>query len=345
MVHGSNDYGRILSLAELCSLLPLILASLHRAQDATSAPDTTNEEYCDGFRWIHTKPDCMKGKAEYVQLEHNEWPKRYEACGDAVEQSPIHVHYLDSRFLQFKPLYFAGFENHYSYVVENGMHGLYLTLVDGTVSLYGGPLAVRHNLSRAILRFGRPTRRGSEHRIDDAEHVAELLFSSKKPTPTRCLHDNYGAAIVSVLYREVPGSVAALEPLVESTRQLRGVWGARTPVELRLSALMAPLAQHYYAYSGSLTFPPCTSRIPTLVMARAATIGEDQMDALRRNMYVSLNYCVYHMAGQLRPIFDARNRDVYRSFKYFESPADYRRPHSLLAPLLLLSLALTTAEL
>ncbi|KAK8777933.1 hypothetical protein V5799_020729 [Amblyomma americanum] len=65
----------------------------------------------------------MKGKAEYVQLEHNEWPKRYEACGDAVEQSPIHVHYLDSRFLQFKPLYFAGFENHYSYVVENGMHG------------------------------------------------------------------------------------------------------------------------------------------------------------------------------------------------------------------------------
>ncbi|KAL1440661.1 hypothetical protein MTO96_009216 [Rhipicephalus appendiculatus] len=245
-----------------------------------------------------------------------------------------------SQFRQFKPIYYNGFENLYGYFVENGVHGIYITLMDGTVSIYGGPLPVRYNLSRAILRFGRSTGPGSEHRIDDEEFVAEmqLLFSSKKPTTTSCLYDNSGAAI------EVPGSVKALEPLVQSTRQLRGVWGARVPVQMRLSAFMAPKAQHYYAYSGSLTFPPCTSSIPTMVMAKPASIGEEQIDALRRNMFVSLNYCVYHMAGQLRPTFAAQNRDLYRSFKYFSSRgvAD-APPTAVLLTLSLLGLTFTTA--
>ncbi|XP_075539706.1 carbonic anhydrase 7-like [Dermacentor variabilis] len=278
--------------------------------------------------------------------EYPDWKTRYEACGDGM-QSPIHVQYLDSQFRQFKTLYYTGFENLYGYVVENGVHGIYMTLMDGTVSLYGGPLAVRYNLSRAILRFGRPTGPGSEHRIGKEEYVAEmqLLLSSKKPTTTSCLYENSGVAIVSVLFREVPGSVAAIEPLVQSTRQLRGVWGARVPVQLRLSSLMAPYAQHYYAYSGSLTFPPCTSSIPTLVMAKPASIGEDQLDTLRKNMFVSLNYCVYHMAGQLRPTFEAQNRDVYRSFKYFSSSGVSHAeapPTAALLALLLLSLTLTT---
>ncbi|XP_049271132.1 carbonic anhydrase 4 [Rhipicephalus sanguineus] len=287
----------------------------------------------------------------YIQ-EYPEWKTRYESCGDAV-QSPIHVQYLDSQFRQFKPIYYTGFENLYGYFVENGVHGIYITLIDGTVSMYGGPLPVRYNLSRVILRFGRSTGPGTEHRIDNEKYVAEmqLLFSSKKPTTTSCLYDNSGAAIVSVLFREVPGSVKALEPLVQSTRQLRGVWGARVPVQMRLSALMAPNAQHYYAYSGSLTFPPCTSSIPTMVMAKPASIGEDQVtnaspaiDTLRRNMFVSLNYCVYHMAGQLRPTFDAQNRDLYRSFKYFSSRgvAD-TPPTAVLLTMLLLSLTFTTA--
>ncbi|XP_049520039.1 carbonic anhydrase 4-like [Dermacentor silvarum] len=288
----------------------------------------------------------MKRRNGFVLLEHPDWKTRYEACGDAV-QSPIHVQYLDSQFRQFKTLYYNGFQNLYDYVVENGVHGVYMTLMDGTVSLYGGPLAVRYNLSRVILRFGRPTGPGSEHRIDNEEYVAEmqLLFSSKKPTTTSCLYENSGAAMMSVLFREVPGSVADIEPLVQSTRQLRGVWGARAPVQLRLRSLMAPYAQHYYAYSGSLTFPPCTSSIPTLVMAKPASIGEDQVDALRRNMYVSLNYCVYHMAGQLRPTFSAQNRDVYRSFKYFSSRGVSEAqtpPTAVLLALLLLSLTFTT---
>ncbi|KAH7956741.1 hypothetical protein HPB52_012357 [Rhipicephalus sanguineus] len=278
-------------------------------------PDKVIEEYCDGFRWIHTKPECMKRKTAFALLEYPEWKTRYESCGDAV-QSPIHVQYLDSQFRQFKPIYYTGFENLYGYFVENGVHGIYITLIDGTVSMYGGPLPVRYNLSRVILRFGRSTGPGTEHRIDNEKYVAE----------------------------EVPGSVKALEPLVQSTRQLRGVWGARVPVQMRLSALMAPNAQHYYAYSGSLTFPPCTSSIPTMVMAKPASIGEDQIDTLRRNMFVSLNYCVYHMAGQLRPTFDAQNRDLYRSFKYFSSRgvAD-TPPTAVLLTMLLLSLTFTTA--
>ncbi|XP_075743941.1 carbonic anhydrase 7 [Rhipicephalus microplus] len=306
--------------------------------------------------------------------EYPEWKTRYKSCGDAV-QSPIHVRYLDSQFRQFKPIYYTGFENLYEYFVENGAHGIYITLADGTVSIYGGPLPVRYNLSRVILRFGRAAGPGSEHRIDDEEFVAEmqLLFSSKKPTTTSCLYDNSGAAILAVLFRrsqrqgglvslfpasvlkgeeparawgsqEVPGSVKGLEPLVQSTRQLRGAWGARVPVKMRLSALMAPKAQHYYAYAGSLTFPPCTSSIPTMVMAKPATIGEDQIDALRRNMFVSLNYCVYHMAGQLRPTFDAQNRDLYRSFKYFSSRSGADAPPTaVLLALLLLGLTFRAA--
>ncbi|KAL3185876.1 hypothetical protein MRX96_028756 [Rhipicephalus microplus] len=346
MVHRRIGGVWLLFVKDYSSLFVILTATSVAVEDTYAEPaDKFIEEYCDGFRWIHTKPECMKRRSTFTLLEYPEWKTRYRSCGDAA-QSPIHVRYLDSQFRQFKPIYYTGFENLYGYFVENGAHGIYITLTAGTVSIYGGPLPVRYNLSRVILRFGRATGPGSEHRIDDEEFVAEiqLLFSSKKPTTTSCLYDNSGAAILAVLFREVPGSVKGLEPLVQSTRQLRGAWGARVPVKMRLSALMAPKAQHYYAYAGSLTFPPCTSSIPTMVMAKPATIGEDQIDALRRNMFVSLNYCVYHMAGQLRPAFDAQNRDLYRSFKYFSSRSGASAPPTaVLLTLILLGLTCRAA--
>ncbi|XP_077531821.1 carbonic anhydrase 7-like [Haemaphysalis longicornis] len=237
--------------------------------------------------------------------------------------------------------------DHHNFTVENGVHALYLTLMEGTVGVYGGPLPVRYNLSRAILRFGRFTKRGSEHQIDDELHVAELqlLLSSRKPTPTSCLYENAGVAVMSILFRETTDNNPHLEPLVQSTRQVRGVWGARAQISVRPSYLMPWQAQSYYVYTGSLTFPPCTSNIPTLVFARPVLIGEEQMNTLRSNMYVSLNYCTYHLAGQLRASFETHGRSVYRSFKYFSSSGGGVNVRSIRCPgqLLIVSMLLAHA--
>lgn len=77
--------------------------------------------------------------------------------------------------------------------------------------------------------------------------------------------------------QEVDDNNPRLEALIEATNVVRGIWAEKTRMTLRLRHLMPRHAHLYYAYSGSLTFPPCTSNIPVLVMAQSVAIGEDQV--------------------------------------------------------------------
>ncbi|XP_064459885.1 carbonic anhydrase 1-like [Ornithodoros turicata] len=292
----------------------------HGSMTGPSVKIDVKEDYCEGYKWIHKKPRCLERANESSLLESTEWAYKYRRCGDSM-QSPIHIHFMYSRYLPFEPMQFVGFEEATTFIIENGGNAVYMTAKDATVSVFGGPLSVRYNISKAVFHLGYQDQPGSEHRIDDNEYAAELqiLLSSVKPTPTVCLDSSVGVVMMCILFKESERDNPHLKPFIDATTFIRDFRGATVEATFPMRYLMPRSAKYYYVYQGSLTFPPCTSGLPVMVFTSTVPIGKSQLDKLRSNLYISLGYCIYKMAGQLRETAALSGRPILRSFMFMDS--------------------------
>lgn len=280
---------------------------------------TGKEEYCDGYKWVHKMDKCLGPTNQSALLESSDWKSKYKDCGND-RQSPIHIEFMYSRYFPFQPMHFVGFEEAATFTVENGVHAVYMTTEGATVSVFGGPLYVRYNLSKAVFHVGTTDHAGSEHKIDNNVYAAELqlLFSSNKPTTTECLYESMGVAMISILFQEQEKSNERLNPFIDATHGIRGTRGARVEKRFPMRFLMPDSALRYYVYPGSLTFPPCTSSLPVIVFTSPVKIGRRQLEKLRGNLYVSFAHCTYRIAGKLRELFPIADRPIFRSFKFLD---------------------------
>jgi len=124
----------------------------------------------------------------------------------------------------------------------------------------------------AQLHFHAP----SEHTIDGKHFDAEL----------HVVHQNdAGAYAVIGLFLEKGKENAALAPMIdhapmEATKDAQTIAGA----SLDLSPLL-PKHASYWAYSGSLTTPPCTEGVSWFVLETPATISDAQLAKLRAALH------------------------------------------------------------
>ncbi|XP_040066674.1 carbonic anhydrase 12-like [Ixodes scapularis] len=218
-------------------------------------------------------------------LEETEWELTYKTCGSSM-QSPVDINFMQTSFMSFEDLYFLGYGVDYPFVVENGGHAVYITPLGAHLETYGGPLTVRHNMSKGIFRFGNGTGAGSEHRIDGKAFDAEK----------RKFANQY------------------LESFVRATALLSHRGNSST-LSTPLSFFLPNSTAKYYLYLGSLTFPPCTAGVTVIVFSQPVDIGEGQLQALRRNLYHYEGSCKHTVAGNLRPVKKLETQ-VYRSFKF-----------------------------
>ncbi|XP_077536204.1 carbonic anhydrase 1-like [Haemaphysalis longicornis] len=289
-------------------------------------------EYCGGENWIHDKPECINAsKKENKKLDTPAlWTSSQGSKCKSKGQSPIQIDFVRTSFKPFNPIYFIGYEEAFHFEVENGAHAVYITPCNAPLEVYGGPLPVRYTLSRGVFHFGNDTtEHGSEHTIDHQNYAAELqlLMSSEKPTPTGCPDRGDGVAMLVTLFKKRAQSNPLLDAFINATRHMT-FRGNTSEMAMPMANFLPNTTLEYYAYQGSLTFPPCTSNILVVVFSNPVDIGEQQLIKLRNNLYTMIKDCKYTIAGNLRNLQPLDNRLVYRSFK-FSSPATRTLPSQL----------------
>jgi len=211
-----------------------------------------------------------KGPTHWAELEHD-----FTSCKAGHAQSPIDIHGAKTKKLS--PLAF-----HYlpaaGEVVNNG-HTVQVNLEDaGSVGLASGDYKL------VQFHFHTPS---------------EEAFNGKHyPLVAHLVHKNAAGelAVVAVLFKQGRENAALKQVFAE----LPAAPGEKHALAAQLD-LMATLPKHhaYYAYTESLTTPPCSEGVHWQVMKEPAEVSKRQLAAFRK---------LYAMNA--RPIQPRHNREV-----------------------------------
>jgi carbonic anhydrase len=183
--------------------------------------------------------------------------KHYATCDIGMRQSPIHV--LDATRTAALPLKFSYEEA--EVVVQKREHALIVQFEgDGNhATLDSEAFALRQ------IRFHTP----SEHAIHGHSYSLEMQF----------IHQNARKEVmVAAVFAEIGDALPGLEPLMAHLPH-------KGAPELRLrfdpSGLL-PQKTGFYAYPGSLTWPPCTEGVAWKLLKHPVTLSKEQLRAIGR---------------------------------------------------------------
>ncbi|WP_455289976.1 carbonic anhydrase [Cupriavidus necator] len=186
--------------------------------------------------------------------------ERFQSCGLGKSQSPIDIRTRHVRKIGLKPIVFGYTES--PAILANNGH---------TVQV--NPVMPGHaefdDISYRLLQFHFHT--PSEERVDGKAY----------PLVAHFVHENAKGelAVVAVFFRTGRPNVA-LKPIFDEFPLRRGEL-RQLPVLLNVAALL-PADQSYYAYTGSLTTPPCTEGVKWHVLKTPVEISPEQLSAFRK---------------------------------------------------------------
>jgi carbonic anhydrase len=203
-----------------------------------------------GPRWSYAGP---AGANHWAELD-----PAFKTCGSGREQSPINIETAQAApAADAKPLRF-GYAASAGSVVNNG-HTIQVDLVEG------GTLSLDDGAYRLVqFHFHTP----SEEQIDGQYHplVAHLVHRSEQGR----------LAVVAVLFKTGQEN-AALKPVFDN---LPVKSGAKNPLARPLDAgTLLPADRAHYAFSGSLTTPPCSEGVLWHVLKTPVELSQTQLQA------------------------------------------------------------------
>ncbi|MDR6840150.1 carbonic anhydrase [Pseudoxanthomonas sacheonensis] len=195
-------------------------------------------------------------QGEHAPEHWAEMDPGFETCALGQMQSPIDIH--DAHLADLPKI---GFDYHAgpAEAVNNG-HTIMVNLPDsGGIDIGGTHYAL------VQFHFHTP----SEEKIDGEAYPMEAHFVHK---------DAEGhLAVVAVMLKEGSEN-AALEEIFDTLPAAEGdkhALGALDP------AALLPTQRGYYAYTGSLTTPPCSEGVRWQVLKQPIEVSESQIEALR----------------------------------------------------------------
>ncbi|KAM7311709.1 hypothetical protein ISCGN_008616 [Ixodes scapularis] len=147
--------------------------------------------------------------------------------------------------------------------------------------------------------------------------------------------------------KETPENNTELDSFISAVVELHGP--ARRPKATRskfyLSSFMPRTTTDFYLYSGSITFPPCTERVMTVVFESSVDIGKQQLDKMRLlKTRLGSENCQGLIAGNIRKLSEKQDasKTVYRSFRFMPSQAGGHKLRVSTTPMLITAALLWT---
>ncbi|XP_055351757.1 carbonic anhydrase-like [Paramacrobiotus metropolitanus] len=241
------------------------------------------------------------------------WAKAYPDCG-GQRQSPIDI---NTTKIHFDPrLQSVHFEAYNAYpagalwTVTNNGHAVQFSAVNWmshreTPGISHGGLPGYYSFLQFHFHWGAVKGRGSEHSINGEYFPLELHLVHQKVTPSMAYRypfgptpqpttaapsntvDGTGLAVVSVLFRSIPGRMAAphnpaFQEVIDAVSRVPspGDTVNVTLPDLLLEALL-PRPRSFFRYLGSLTTPPCTESAIWSVLEHTLSVSEAQMNVFR----------------------------------------------------------------
>jgi carbonic anhydrase len=189
----------------------------------------------------------------------SELDESFKTCKLGKHQSPINIETKKAERAALKPIEFA-YKSEPAEVVNTG-HSIQVNLPAGSSATIDG---VQYQLVQ--FHFHTP----SEEKFDGKGYpmVAHLVHKDAQGK----------LAAVAILFKEGKENAALkpifsdLPPKAGDTRKLPGVD----------AAALLPAARGFYAFTGSLTTPPCSEEVTWRVLKTPVNVSESQLTAIRK---------------------------------------------------------------
>uniref|UniRef100_A0A6Q2XXQ0 protein-tyrosine-phosphatase n=1 Tax=Esox lucius TaxID=8010 RepID=A0A6Q2XXQ0_ESOLU len=202
------------------------------------------------------------------QLNQRHWGKKYPLCNSA-RQSPIDI---DETFTQvrteYRGLMLEGWENMTSGTTSINNNGNTVVLdLDGEYYVSGGGLSARFRVGRMAFHWGHcnASSDGSEHSLNGLKFPLEMQIycyeSEVYQSIDDALKDGGRIAALAILFQ------VGLRSNIHPTGSVKA---------FSLLTLLPNSTEHYYAYNGSLTTPPCSETVEWIVFKLTVPISESQ---------------------------------------------------------------------
>lgn len=206
---------------------------------------TASHAYADtGIKW--TYDEDYTGQDEWGGLS-----KDFIACEKGTQQSPIQISYTEPAALPDLQIHYQESTGHIRYTghaIEIAVEG------DNSVSIDGNTYHLQ------TIQFHTP----GEHTFGDKFYLVELELLHK---------DANGKILIVSLLGDIGEANSALQNLLESSPKKPGV---SVQSVVNLPALL-PAKKGYYAYTGSLTSPPCTEGVEWRIFKQPISISKKQL--------------------------------------------------------------------
>jgi carbonic anhydrase len=203
----------------------------------------------------HWSYEGKTGAGQWGELEEG-----YATCKLGKNQSPINIETRKAKKADLKPLEFA-YTQGAAEVINNG-HTIQVNLpAGGKLSIDGAEYQL------VQFHFHTP----SEEKINGKAY----------PLVAHLVHKNAEGklAVVGVLFKQGKEN-AALKPVFNA---LPAAEGEKKPLENGFDAAAILPADHgYYAFTGSLTTPPCSEEVRWQVLKTPAEVSASQLAAFRK---------------------------------------------------------------
>ena len=199
----------------------------------------------------HWSYSGKSGPGDWDKLEPN-----YATCGVGKEQSPINIDTAQVLGRELPPLVFD-YKPSALHIIDNG-HTIQVNVAAGSVLTVGG-----HRYDLVQFHFHRP----SEETIDGKSsgmvaHLVHRDAEGRLAVVAVLLQPGEGNPLLSMLWNHLPAQKG----------------GEAAPAGLTIDvARLLPRARGYYAYSGSLTTPPCTEGVEWFVLKSPVSLSADQI--------------------------------------------------------------------
>jgi carbonic anhydrase len=200
-------------------------------------------------RWSYD--DDYTGQDEWGALS-----KDYTSCELGTAQSPIQISYTKREKLPFLDMHYR----ESSGLLRYTGHAIEILVKDGNSITMG-----KETYHLKLIQLHTP----GEHTVRGNFYPLELEF----------VHETTkGKQLIVSVFAEMKDYNPALVPIID---HLPAGSGIEVPVTFDAAALFPP-SRGYYAYTGSLTTPPCTEGIEWRIFKQPISISEEQLTAIAK---------------------------------------------------------------
>ena len=244
--------GALLAALFSAPLAPVALADSHPPAAAVQRPPSPGADN-------HTKVGHWDYEGEFGPTKWNEVDPAFKTCAVGKRQSPINIETRDAEKGGLKPIQF-NYTAGPAEIVNNG-HTIQINLENAGSARFDG-------LEYRLVQFHFHT--PSEEKIDSmAQHMVAHLVHRVGDTKL---------AVVAVLFK-LGKENKALKPIFDSLPQREG---QKAKLNEFNPADILPGDPTYFAYTGSLTTPPCSEDVKWHVMQTPMVISYSQLAAFKK---------------------------------------------------------------